>query len=78
MINLSGVKPNTSVSQWYPATTLKVTWQATPLAGDEAITFNIFRSDVVRRFESAGEATMTKGNLTLVLQPGELVTLVGK
>ena len=78
MINLSGVKPNTSISQWHPATTLKVTWQATPLADDEAIVFNIFRSDVARRFVSDGKATMVKGNLTLVLQPNELVTLIGK
>ncbi len=78
MINLSGVKPNTSISQWYPATALNVTWQTTPLAGDEAVIFNIFCSDVTRRFVSAGKATMTKGNLTLVLQPGELVTLIGK
>ena len=77
-INLSGVKPNTSISQWHPATALKVTWRATPLAGDETTTFNIFRSDVTRRFVSVGEATMTKGSLTLVLQPGELVTLIGK
>ncbi len=78
MINLSGVKPDTSISKWHPATALKVTWQATPLAGEEAVIFNIFRSDVTRRFVSDSTTTMTKGNLTLVLQPGELVTLIGK
>ena len=78
VVNLSGVKPDTSISKWQAATTLKVTWQATPLAGEEAVIFNIFRSDVTRRFVSDSKVTMTKGNLTLVLQPGELVTLMGK
>ena len=61
-----------------PRTVLKVTWQATPLAGDEAVTFSIYRSHETRRFVSGGKVTMTKGNLTLVLQPGELVTLIEK
>jgi hypothetical protein len=78
MINLSGVEPNTSISKWHAATALNVTWQATPLAGDEAIVFNVFRSDVTRRFVSDGKVTMTKGHLTLPLQPGELVTLIGR
>ena len=49
-----------------------------PLAGEEAKSFTIFRSNVTRRFVSDGKLTMTKGTLTLVLQPGELVTLIGK
>ena len=78
MVNLSGVKPNTSISKWYPATTLNVTWHVTGLAADEAVSFSIFRSDVARRFVSDGKATMTKGGLSLILRPGELVTLVEK
>jgi hypothetical protein len=78
MVNLSGVKPNTPISAWHPATTLDVTWQATPLAAEEAIVFSIFRSDVAKRFVPDGDAKMAKGKLALKLRPGELITLIGK
>jgi hypothetical protein len=75
MVNLSGVRPNTPISKWHSATTLHVTWQATPLAGDRAVALKIFRSDATQRFVAAGQATMTNGKLSLVLKPCELVTL---
>jgi len=75
MVNLSGLGPDSSISQWQPPTTLNVTWQATPLAGQEAVTLKVFRSDATHRFVAAGQMTMTQGTLTLVLKPRELVTL---
>ncbi len=78
MVNLSGVKPSTSISKWHPATTLNVTWQVTPRALDKAIAFSVFRSDVAHRFVPDGKATMASGEVSVVLRPGELVTLVGQ
>jgi len=75
MVNLSGLGPDSSISQWQPPTTLNMRWQATPLAGQEAVTLNVFRSDATHRFIADGQAIMTKGTLTLVLKPRELVTL---
>ena len=78
LVNLSGVKPTTAISKWHPATTIKVTWQVAPLADVGAVTFKIYRSDVTQRFVSAGEATMTKGTLTFVSQPGEQITFLSR
>jgi hypothetical protein len=75
MVNLSGLGPNTSISQWQPPTILNVTWQTTPLAGQETLTLKLFRSDATHCFVAAGQATVTNGTLTLVLKPRELVTL---
>jgi Glycosyl hydrolase family 59 len=75
MVNLSGLGPDSSISQWQPPTTLNVRWQATPLAGQGAVTLKVFHSDATHRFVAAGPMTMTKGTLTLVLKPRELVTL---
>jgi oligopeptide transport system substrate-binding protein len=56
---------------------LQVTMVA-PLVGKGTIAFDVFRSTVTQRFVPAGSTTMTDGKLTLPLQPGELVTLIGK
>ncbi len=48
------------------------------LAGEGTIAFNVFRSSVTQRFVPAGSVNMTGGNLTLSLQPGELVTLIAR
>jgi hypothetical protein len=76
LVNLSGVGPDTAICQWHPATALPVTWQVTPLAGQGAVTWNVFRSDAAQRFVPAGQVTMTNGELSLVLPPGELLTLL--
>ena len=78
MVNLSGLGPDTSISQWQPPTTLNVTCQATPLAGQGAVTLKVFRSDATHRFVAAGQMTMTKVTLTLVLKPRELGFVCGQ
>ena len=75
MVNLSGLGPNTSISQWQPPTTLKVTWQAAPLASQGSVALKVFRSDTTQRFISADRVTMAEGTLSMVLKPRELVTL---
>lgn len=75
MVNLTSVRPDTSISTWHPATLLKVRWEVPPLAGEAAVTLNIYRSDAARRFVSDGHAVMSHGTLTLDLRPSELVTL---
>ncbi len=76
MVNLTGVRPDTPISTWHPATLLKVRWEVPTLAGKAAVTLNSYRSDAVRCFAPAGHAVMTKGTLTLDLRPRELVTLI--
>ena len=78
MVNLSGVTPDSGISQWHPAAALNVTWQVTPLAGEGATTWNVFRSDATQRFAPAGQAMLTNGAVTLTLEPGELITLVSQ
>jgi len=75
LVNLSGITPNTAISQWHPGTTLNVTWLVEPLTGNDTIQFNRFRSDAIRHFAADGQSTMVKGRLTLVLKPGEQITL---
>ena len=76
MVNLTGVRPDTSISKWHPATLLKVKWEAAPLAGEATVVLKIYRSDTKRRFAMDGHAAMTHGTLNLDLRPGELVTLI--
>ncbi len=78
MVSLCGVGPDTQISQWHPATTLSVTWAVAPLAGEGTIAFDVFRSSVSQRFVPAGSVKMTGGNVTLSLQPGELITLIAR
>lgn len=75
MVNLSGLGPNTSISQWQPPTTLKVTWQVAPLANQGSVILKVFRSDTTQRFISADRVTVAEGTLSMVLKPRELVTL---
>ena len=75
MVNLTGITPDTDISQWHPASSLSVTWDCPPLAARARVTWNIFRSDSNHRFVSAGQTIMKNGKLTLMLRPGELLTL---
>ena len=76
MVNLTGVKPDTSISTWHPSTLLEVRWEVPSLAGEAAVTLNIYRSDAARRFTSDGHMVMTNGTIILDLRPSELVTLI--
>ncbi len=76
MVNLTGVRPDTAISKWHPATSLQVKWDVAGLAGEPTVSLSIYRSDAERRFASDGNAIMHGGTLTLDLRPGELITLI--
>ena len=74
-VNLTGVQPDTQISQWHHASALNVTWKIPFLENAGRLEFRVFRSDAARRFVPAGRVTMTHGVVTLSLKPGELITL---
>lgn len=76
MVNLTDVRPDTSIGKWHPATRLKVRWEASPLGREGDTKLNVYRSDAARRFAPDGQAAVTDGTLTLDLRPSELVTLI--
>ena len=76
MVNLTGVRPDTAISTWHPATSLQVKWEVAGLAGEPTVTLGIHRSAAAQRFPSDSHAIMHGGTLTLDLRPGELITLI--
>ena len=61
--NLTGVKRDSTISKWHPATPSKVR-------------LKIYRFNVTRRFVPNGEAAMTDGMFDLSFQPSHLFALI--
>ena len=74
-VNLTGVQPNTSISQWHPASALRVVWKIPRLKNVRSMPCHVFRSDATHRFVPAGRVTLMHGATTLLLHPGELITI---
>ncbi len=77
VVNLTGVRPNSSISQWHPASPLRVVWKIPPLKNTVGQEFRVFRSDATHRFVPTGRVRLNNGAITLSLKPGELITLSG-
>ena len=75
MVNLTGVKPNTEIARFQPATPLTVRWDVPALGAIPELKFKVFRSSANERFVPAGQAVMHAGRITVDIAPRELLTL---
>jgi hypothetical protein len=74
-VNLTGVEPDTSIAKWHAASALEVTWNVPALEDVGEVTFGVFRSTAEQSFRPDGSVVMQHGQLTISIQPRELVTL---
>jgi len=75
VVNLTGVKPNTEIARFQPATPLTVSWEVRALNDVPELTFKVSRSSATARFVPAGQAVMHAGRITVDIAPRELLTL---
>ena len=77
VVNLTGVKPNTEIARFQPATPLTVRWDVPTLGAIPELKLKVFRSSANERFVPAGHVAMHAGQITLNIAPQELLTLMG-
>jgi hypothetical protein len=75
VVNLTGVKPNTEIARFRPATPMTVRWDVPALNDVTKLIFKVSRSSATARFAPAGQAVMHAGRIKVDIAPQELLTL---
>jgi hypothetical protein len=75
VVNDTGSCCKSKISDWHTATTYKVRINVNELHSARSKEFTLYRSKANCHFKKSGSVNMTHGSMTVVVSPGELISL---